>query len=52
MPVEIKELVIKLRVEESTKKKTESIDKKALKADLLKEVRKEVRQQLRLIDER
>ena len=51
MSIEIKELIIKVKVEETSKKNSD-IDVKALKSDIIKEVRKEVRKELKKIDER
>lgn len=52
MPVEIKELVIKLKVEEQTRPKTAAIDQRALRADIASQVRQEVKKQLKKMDER
>jgi hypothetical protein len=52
MPVEIKELVIKLKVEENNRPKAAAIDKKALKEDIAVQVRQEVQKQLKKMDER
>ncbi len=52
MPVEIKELIIKVRVEDSTKKNDTSINTKSLKNDIMKEVRHEMQKQLRKLGER
>lgn len=51
MSIEIKELIIKVKVEEASKK-TSDINIKSLKSDIIKEVRKEVRKEIKKIDER
>ena len=51
MSIEIKELIIKVKVDESSKKSSD-IDIKALKSDIIREVRKEVRKEIKKMDER
>jgi len=52
MPVEIKELVIKLKVEESRNTSNAPVDRKALQAEIAIQVKREVQKQLKKIDER
>ncbi len=52
MPIEIRELVIKVKVEESVKKQSESIDINMIKRTIESTCKKEVRKQLDRIKER
>jgi hypothetical protein len=52
MPIEIKELIIKMKVEETPTGNTNSVDLAALKSELLEEVKREVKKQLSTREER
>lgn len=52
MPVEIKELIIKMRVEEQKNTQQPKVDVKALQSQIALQVREEVQKQLKRLDER
>ncbi len=52
MPIEIRELVIKVKIEESQNKSTSDLDVSKIKESLLKECKKEITRQLKLRKER
>ncbi len=52
MPIEIRELVIKVKVEENTQKKNEALDMDAIKKTMAMMCKKEVKKQLDKIKER
>lgn len=52
MPIEIRELVIKVKVEENNTQPTEAIDMNALKETVTNLCKKEVKRQLQKLKER
>jgi hypothetical protein len=52
MPIEIRELIIKVKVDESTKSNVNDIDISDLKNSLLKECKREIKLQLKKSKER
>ena len=52
MPIEIRELVIKVRIEEDLNKPSEQVDMSKMKQSILKECKKEIERQLRRSKER
>jgi hypothetical protein len=52
MAIEIRELIIKMKVEETSAGKNDSVNIAALKSELLEEVRQEVKKQLSIREER
>ncbi|GAA3591267.1 DUF5908 family protein [Flavivirga amylovorans] len=52
MPIEIRELIIKVKVEESIKSKPEAIDMNMIKETVANLCKKEVKKQLQKIKER
>tara|TARA_B100000508_G_C11464734_1_gene281073 strand:+ start:7121 stop:7279 length:159 start_codon:yes stop_codon:yes gene_type:complete len=52
MAIEIRELVIRVKVQDSPKSKSDNIDVRKIKQDILKECRREIKKELNRMNER